>query len=222
MLREQMIVWFIDSAMEYSMSQPVISVASSVLDRFASAQEITSALVHPVTAACFSIACKYTDDTVNAPALSRLARRARCRVRDVIGCEAAILTAIQWRVHVVTPHEVCCELLRELGASLCIPTFRALETLFLAAALEMQLVSSAPTAVAVAALALALDTTAGAGASGKTTATTSADHIYKATMKVNTFVLARDSGFDMAAVQFCIQVLRASLHSLFHRNIERI
>lgn len=210
-LREQIVVWFIDAAIEYALSQAVVAIAVSVLDRFARKHVVQPALVGALTAACLSVAAKVTED--EPPSLVGLSIVACSDPLHVASVEASVLSALDWRVPTVTPHEVCVDMLRALGATLHASSLRTLETLALAACLERQLVGVAASAVGCAALVLALD---------YEPTDTSAMNVRAATLRVNTFVLARDSGFNMDGVEHALGVLRASLQVIIQRNVERV
>lgn len=87
----------------------ITGVAINLFDRFLVAccsKAVSNGCLHAVTAACFLIACKTVCDDDGVPCLSTIGKRAKVSVEDMLSMEVVVLNALQWRVGVVTPHEV--------------------------------------------------------------------------------------------------------------------
>ncbi len=210
-IREEVVAWFIDICAELSLSQPVVAIAANIFDRFAALSQPPRELAAALAAACLLIASKVAED--DTPSAEYLARRVRLRSRHLADAEAAVLSALDWRVNVVTPHEVARELLDALGGAQKLPTraLHELETLALAAALENDLIGVPPTIIATAAVAAALESVP------------RSDDVHEtyrlATLRVNTFVLARDSGYDVGSVDAILPVLRGSMRRIIDAEL---
>lgn len=209
--RDEVVSWFIDVCAELSLSQPVVAIAANIFDRFSAISQPPRELAAAIAAGCLLIASKIAEDDI-APRIEYLARRVRIRSKHLANAEAAILSALNWRVNVVTPHEVAREMLDCLGGAEKLPTnaLYELESLALAATLEHELIGVSPTTIATAAIAVALEC-----------APRSNIHqsYHLATLRVNTFVLARDSGYDVDTVDRILPILRASMRRIIDSNI---
>lgn len=203
-IREEVVAWFVDVGGALDLASPVTAVATAIFDRFAAARDVAPALLNTLAATALVIAAKVVED--DPPPPDALVRYTGVMMDDVRALEAVVLAVLDWRLHLVTVHEVAEELRAHLGAALDAAQLLTLDALALAALMELPLADKPPTAIATAMMVHMLELTP------------RADHddvVEYATLKVNVYVLARDSGFDVECVNEILPVLRASMEKIF-------
>lgn len=208
-IREEVVAWFVDVAGALSLAPATTAVATSVFDRFAAAHDLPPALLNTLAATALVIAAKVAED--DAPPPEALVRYTGVPVSDVRALESVVLAELDWRLHVVTVHEAAAEFRAHLGAPLSQAQLLTLDALALAALLELPLATAPPTAVAAAMLLHTLELTPRVDQD---------DLVRLATLKVNVYVLARDSGIDVESVDAILPILRASMQKIFDSTLD--
>lgn len=108
-MRERVVGWVNQLVDDLHLATGINGVTINLFDRFlvaCRAQPLSIGCLHAVTAACFLIACKTVCDDDGVPCVAMIGKRAKVSVEDMISMEVVVLNALQWRVGVVTPHEV--------------------------------------------------------------------------------------------------------------------
>ena len=107
-MREEVVAWCADMTDDLDLPPAVVAVAINIFDRFLIRQKVTKSVLYPLTASCLLLACKLImDDDIPR---DDIAARSRLPLDDIYVMEAVVLSVLNWRVHVITPHEVAYEL----------------------------------------------------------------------------------------------------------------
>lgn len=118
-MRGQVVRWAFDIVADLALPDGVVAIALNLFDRVLNLRALGRRLsrhgVHALSAACVWIGCKIVAD--DAVGMHAIANGAAVRVVHMLKMEAVVLGALEWRVCVVTPHEVvaCLEVELRVG-----------------------------------------------------------------------------------------------------------
>lgn len=107
-MREQVVGWCADLVDELGFTHGVTALAVNLFDRFLIVRTVSTRVLHALTAACFHIAVKFVVDAVSC--MSLVARRACVSEHDMLVMESVVLNVLEWKVAVVTAHEVVAQI----------------------------------------------------------------------------------------------------------------
>lgn len=197
-MREEVVAWCSDMTDDLRLSPAIVAMAINVFDRFLMVRPVSKTLLYPLTASCLLLACKVLMDE-HIPC-HEIASRSGVTVQDIKAMESVILNVLNWRVNIVTPHEVAHELVSYFqGKFRCHKPL--LDCLLLNSLSEYGLAWLRATSIGVACFILCASVTQGQ----------SIDHLSDPVLD-----LAEECEVDVEEVRYCISWLRDSVQTLFN------
>lgn len=107
-IRTQAMDWFTKNCEERSLSFALVSMSMNLFDRFTICRAFSVNMVPLLMAACFLISCKSAYD--RSMSAKSIARKAGVPFNHLLSMEGIVVNILEWRVNIVTSHEVVAEL----------------------------------------------------------------------------------------------------------------
>jgi len=205
-MREEVVAWCADMTNVLALPEAIVAIAVNLFDRFLMRRPVKKLVLYPLTAACFLLACKVTMDE-DIP-IDEIVIRSRVSMEDMRVMEGVILNVLEWRVNVVTAHEVVADLNAMSPLPGGVERRQALQhNLLLHALLEYRFAWMRATSIG-----LACFLVSNAFSTGANNADHTADPMYR---------VAAECGVELSEVELCIPYLHACMNQLFD-DIEEV